>query len=221
MLCGQIESEMTGQTVLVAGMVASVSHLFTKANKPWIKAVLEDLDGSIEVIAWSDVYTETVDLWEEGTIVLVEGKVGVRDEGVQLNCKKVSRYQPGQVVQKKPAVEVRPPVVANGKASYYSQPITNDKPAISSEPVSRYRLVISISGTTDGGDDINRLHRVIYIIKEFPGRDEVSLRIINNGKTVNLKLPNIYTGFCPELRERLIELVGEAGFRVEPLGESI
>ena len=30
-LCGQIDSEMVGQTVLVAGMVASVSHLVTKA----------------------------------------------------------------------------------------------------------------------------------------------------------------------------------------------
>ena len=61
-----------------------------------MKATLEDLDGSIEVMVWSDVYSGTTELWEEGNIVLVEGKVGVRDDGIQLSCKKVSRYEPGK-----------------------------------------------------------------------------------------------------------------------------
>ena len=94
-LCGQIDSEMAGQTVLVAGMVASVSHLMTKTQKPFVKATLEDFDGSIEVMIWSDVYSETPDLWEEGNIVLVEGRVSVRDENIQISCKKASIYRAG------------------------------------------------------------------------------------------------------------------------------
>ena len=67
-------------------------------------------------MVWSDIYTETVDLWEEGTIVLIEGRVSLRDENVQISCKKASRYQPGQVPQNNtPLTEVRPSVVSNGK----------------------------------------------------------------------------------------------------------
>jgi DNA polymerase-3 subunit alpha len=228
-LCGQIESEMTGQTVLVAGMIASVSHLITKSQKPFVKAMLEDLEGSIEVMVWSEVYTETVDLWEEGTIVLIEGRVSTREDTVQISCKKASRYQPGQTAPKKPPVsEIRPLVVSNGKPIYNVKPPANGKTDINGKPASvsvetlkRHRLVISINGTHDGEGDVNRLHRVIYTIKEYPGRDEVSLRIINNGKTVNLKLPNIYTGYCPELREQLIGLVGEGGLMVETLAEEV
>ena len=101
-LCGQIDSEMVGQTVLVAGMIASISHLMTKTQKSFVKATLEDLDGSIEVMVWSDVYSGTIELWEEGNIVLIEGKVGMRDDSIQLSCKKVSRYQPDKPKPEKP-----------------------------------------------------------------------------------------------------------------------
>jgi len=73
-LCGQIDAEMAGQTVVIAGMVASVRLLFTKDRHQFISAELEDLDGSIEVTAWPKVYTATEDLWQEGNMLLVEGK---------------------------------------------------------------------------------------------------------------------------------------------------
>jgi len=229
MLCGQVEAEMAGQTVQVAGMVATVAHLMTKAGKPFVKANLEDLDGSIEVMVWADVYTEAPDLWEEGNILLVEGRVTTRDEGVQLSAKKASRYEPGQMPAPRPApVNVK----TNGANGFHHktvsaspvvppqvkvQPTVNATPAVSYDPVTRYRVNIRLPGTLNSDDDIRRLHRVIAALKEFPGRDDVSLRIINNGKTVNLKLPNIYTGFCPQLKDRLVELVGEHGVKAEAI----
>ncbi|MBN1644393.1 MAG: DNA polymerase III subunit alpha [Dehalococcoidales bacterium] len=215
-LCGQIDSEMTGRTVLVAGMVSSVSHLMTKAQKPFVKALLEDLDGSIEVMVWSDVYLETQDLWEEGNIVLIEGRVGLRDESLQLSCKKANRYQPDKPRQEKilPPL-VKPSVVANGKSVYNAKVENNHIPA------KRHKLVITIKETDDGDKDANNLRRVIYTMREYPGQDEVSLRISSEGKSVNLKLPNLYTGYSTELHQRLVELVGEDGLKVETIVEAV
>jgi DNA polymerase-3 subunit alpha len=217
-LCGQIEAEMNGQTVQVAGMVASVARLVTKAGKLFVKAVLEDLEGSVEVMVWSDVYTETVDLWEEGTIVLVEGRVSVRDDEIQVSCKRASRYQPGQTLPKKTQTvpETKPTVVSNGKAAYVSKPGNNGKPVVTAPP-GRHRLVVSLNGTPDEEGDKLRLHKVIFAVREYQGRDEVSLRIVNNGKTVNLKLPNIYTGYCQDLHDKLVGLVGTGGLKIETL----
>jgi len=53
-------------------------------------------------------------------------------------------------------------------------------------------------------------------LKDFPGEDEVSLRVNIEGRVFNLKLPN--TSYCPELYQRLVELVGEEGLRVETTG---
>jgi DNA polymerase-3 subunit alpha len=218
-LCGQVDSEMAGQTVLVAGMVASVTHLMTKQQKSFVKATLEDLDGSIEVMVWSDVYSGTTELWEEGNIVLVEGKVGVRDDGIQLSCKKVSRYEPGkQKTEKTSSTTVKPGNTVE------TRPVTNGnvyKPEEQPMPKKRYKLIITIQDSGDSEKDANCLRRVVYTMKEFPGQDEVSLRIPNEGKIVKLKIANLNTDYTPELRHRITELVGEAGLKIESIADTI
>jgi len=56
---------------------------------------------------------------------------------------------------------------------------------------------------------------VVDVLKDFPGQDEVSLRVINGEKVVNLKLSDIHTGYCPQLHQRLVDLVGEDGLILE------
>jgi DNA polymerase III alpha subunit len=200
-------------------MVASVVHLITKQQKSFVKATLEDLDGSIEVMVWSDVYSGTTELWEEGNIVLIEGKVGMRDDGVQLSCKKVSRYQPDKPKPEKlPAPSVKPFIAVEAKMNnngFIHKP--EEKPV----PKQQHRLVITIKDSGNSEKDANSLRRVVYTMKEFPGSDEVSVRIPSEGKIVKLKIANLYTDYTPQLRERIIELVGEEGLKVELIADSI
>ena len=58
-------------------------------------------------------------------------------------------------------------------------------------------------------------------MKEFPGSDEVSLRIPSEGKIVKLKIANLYTDYTPELRQRIAKLVGEEGLKVELIADTI
>jgi len=199
-LCGQIDAELVGQTVVVAGMVASVRHLFTRDRKPFVSASLEDLDGRIEVMVWPNVYTTTRDLWQEGDILVVEGKVRLRDDRVQLNCDSVRRCQPEAAESE----EVTAPQPAEAH-------VTVEETA----PAKSHRLVISISQTNDEANDIAYLHKLINTLKEFPGQDKVKLCVINGEKVTNLRLSNTYISYCPELHQRLIKMVGEDGLRLE------
>jgi len=204
-LCGQIDAEMAGQTVIVAGMVASVRYLFTKDRRPFASAILEDLDGRVEVMVWPRVYAGSRDLWQEGNILLVEGKVKLKDDRVQLDCDSVRSYQPE-------ATEV--------EAVVASQPdeasVAAEKATVNTAPAERRRrLVISISQTSNEDSDIACLNRLIDILRDFPGQDEVSLCVTSEEKVINLKLSNIYANHCPQLHQRLVEIVGEDGVRVE------
>jgi DNA polymerase-3 subunit alpha len=203
-LCGQIDAELVGKTVVVAGMVASVHHLFTKDHRSFVSAVLEDLDGRVEVMVWPKLHGSTGDLWQEGNILLVEGKVRLRDDRVQLNCENVRQYQP-EATQGEEAVIFEP-----------SEPpaVAEETPADAVSAKGR-RLVISLSQTSDEDSDIAYLHKLIDTLKDFPGHDEVNLCVTSEEKVVNLKLSNIYTNYCPELHQRLTELVGEEGLRLE------
>jgi len=182
-------------------MVASAQHLFTRDQRPFVSAVLEDLDGRIEVMVWPKVCATTRDLWQEGNILLVEGKVRIRDDQVQLSCDYVRRYQPaeGEEVAFQPA-EV--PVVA-------------EEAVASTVSAESHRLIISIIQTSDEESDIAYLHKLIDTLKQFPGQDEVRLCVTNEEKVINLKLSNIKIDYSPELHRRLVELVGEEGIRLE------
>jgi len=203
-LCGQIDAEQEGQAVVVAGMVASVRYLFTRDRVPFASAVLEDLDGRVEVMVWPKVYANTRDLWQEGNILLIEGKVRLRDDRVQLNCDSVHHYQP-ETVQGEEGATVEP---------------SETLAVVGEAPVNSRRLIVTITQSGDEETDIAYLHKLMDTLKDFPGQDEVNLRVISEGKVIKLKLSNMYTNYCPELHQRLVELVGEEGIGLEASGSA-
>ncbi|MFC2043600.1 DNA polymerase III subunit alpha [Chloroflexota bacterium] len=195
-LCGEIGTEMEGQAITVIGEVNDISYLFTREKKTFIKTVLEDISGSVEVTVWPNLFESTKELWQKGSILLVEGKVKIRNDGVQLNCNSVSYYEPV-------------PVRGEEKATVI------DKTPNSIQPVGSRRMLITIAETGDEASDITCLNRLIGTLNDFPGEYEISLCISSNGRATTLRLPDITTGYCPELHQRLVELVGEDGLRLE------
>jgi DNA polymerase-3 subunit alpha len=200
--CDEIGVELDGRTVVMAGRVISARYLLTKDGRSFASAILEDFSGQIEVMVWPKVYAETEALWEEGNELVVQGKVRVRDERPQISCDNVRPYQP--------------PPEAKGPAP---APVTEapEAPLTVKAPAARHRLIINITQTADKEGDIARLGKIVIALKACPGRDEVQINVLNGGTPIPLKLPNVLTGYGPELREQLAGLVGTDGFRIEKL----
>ena len=196
MLCGEIDLGMDGQAVVVVGEVAGAIPLLTRDHRPFVKVAFEDISGQVEVIVWPNVYEKTRDLWQEGNTLQLEGKVKLRDERVQLNCNRVQVYQAE-------------------KASVETVVVAETAPTTVEMTVEKRRLVISLAETGNEGGDVARFRQVIGVLKDFPGGDEVGLCVNSEGEVVNLKLTNITTDYCLVLHQRLAELVGEEGLRVE------
>jgi DNA polymerase-3 subunit alpha len=91
--CSEISFDMANETVITAGLVASVRQARTRDGRPFAIATLEDLDGTMEVTVWPKLYDNTRELWQEGNILIVKGVVKIKDGGVQLNCQEARRYQ--------------------------------------------------------------------------------------------------------------------------------
>jgi DNA polymerase-3 subunit alpha len=213
--CGQVVAELVGQNVSIAGRVSSVRYLNTKDGRSFASVFLADFSGAIEVMVWPRVFDRTTEYWEEGNELIVWGTVRVRDERAQVNCDRVSRYQVEQsgTEEAESAIDMNPPEVTEEVA------VSEDsRPAVTEESPVRNRLVVTLSATSDSEGDVARLREVVSVLREFPGRDEVSLRVTNNGSATDLRMPNVRAGYCPELRQRLVELVGEQGFRLESAG---
>jgi DNA polymerase-3 subunit alpha len=181
--CGEINRDMVEETVTVSGMVVSVRQAHTKDNRPFVVASIEDLDASIEVIAWPRLYESTQAIWQEGNILSINGVVKVRDGEVQLNCQDAMLLPVRQEVLK--------------------------------EPQPRH-VLIDINQSGEAEKDVECLHRIVDILKSYPGQDRVSLTVLGDGEMTNLEMPNITVNYCPELAGELSEIVGEGNLRLEP-----
>jgi DNA polymerase-3 subunit alpha len=179
--CGEINMDMVDEMVTVRGMVVSVRQAHTKDNRPFVVASIEDLDASIEVIAWPRLYESTQGLWQEGNILTIKGVVKVRDGEVQLNCQEAMLLPMRQEVLKEPP---------------------------------RRHVLIDVTQSDDADKDIECLHKIMDILKSYPGQDRVSLAVVSDGEITNLEMPNITVNYCPELARELGEIVGESNFRL-------
>jgi DNA polymerase-3 subunit alpha len=180
--CGEINMDMVDETVTVRGMVVSVRQAHTKDNRPFVVASIEDMDASIEVIAWPRLYESTQGLWQEGNILSIKGVVKVRDGEMQLNCQEATLLPVRQEVLKDPP---------------------------------RRHVLIDVNQSGDAEKDIECIHKIMDILKSYPGQDRVSLVVVSDGEITNLEMPNITVNYCPELAGELSEIVGENNFRLD------
>ena len=193
-LCGQIDEEMEGKMAMVAGMVASVRNLTTRDGKASVSAVLEDMDGRIEVVAWPRVFSASKDLWEEGNILLVQGKIKARGDGVQIVADKVSTYEINNQPKEKEL---------SGTPSYGIK--VQDE---------RKRVILHMVQTEDKDADLERLDRLVDLLKKYPGDDKVSV-IVNNGSRIyRMDLPDTEVKYTPQLHKKLVEILGSDGVSV-------
>jgi len=187
-LCGGIDAEMVGEKVVIAGMVTSMRQLYTRDRRPFVIATLEDLDGNIEVTAWSEVYNQTKEVWQEGKILLIEGAVKLRDDRVSVNCYKVRQYQ------------------TDGEEEQETKPTT--------QPQLSRTITINIAQTDKTEEDVTRLNQVMDILNRYPGQDTVVLTIVTGEETVNMKLPNTIN-YCPELAQEADSILGDNSLKLK------
>ena len=72
----------------------------------------------------------------------------------------------------------------------------------------RRKMLINLTETDRPQEDYYLLREAMQLLLEFRGTDTVNLFIFSNGHRVRLELPLISTRYCPELHQRLAELLG-------------
>jgi DNA polymerase-3 subunit alpha len=73
-----------GERVVLAGILSGVTRRMTKDGKPWAQVVLEDLEGSVEVLFFPQSYSQVGLQIVEDAIVVVTGRVDAREETIRI-----------------------------------------------------------------------------------------------------------------------------------------
>ncbi|MFH1560332.1 MAG: DNA polymerase III subunit alpha [Chloroflexota bacterium] len=211
-----LDNEMDGKRVNVVGQVSSQRSGLTRDGKPFAAVALDLLGGSIEVMVWSNAYERTRDLWYEGSLVEVVGKIRLRDDDISVHCDEAKPYRiednNGHTAQEdeytpEPAI---PAHTVNGTPPSSEGESRSNGTSVSSPS----KLWIRLEESSDVGQDEHMLREVVKLLMNYPGKGPVALRIKTDGKTVIGDLPSVSVNYCPELHQELVAMVGETGVEV-------
>lgn len=102
--------------------------------------------------------------------------------------------------------------------SHYEHPYQNHFLDVESTQEEFKLVTVVLRANVNPSDlDLMRMRRVVRLLRSYPGKDRFSLMIFEHGKKTEMDFPNDSTGFCDELLQRLIELVGEANIIIKSL----
>jgi DNA polymerase-3 subunit alpha len=234
-LCGEITEEMEGQTTTLAGMVVAVRLAQTRDGNTFANVELEDLNGRVEVIAWPKLYSQTKDYWQEGNVLLVEGRVVFRGDRGSIHTDAVRLYQPGAADDDNPSagelIRVGRPG-GNGKRKFpprpaktlparnppaavaVAEPEPSTLPDKDTTPTMSCFLNMTIDQSDNAEADLRLYNQVLETLDLYPGPGAVKLRINCPGRRYLMNLPQVRVTCNEELLEELTGLLGDRGTAV-------
>ena len=218
-----LDESMQGQSMTLLGHVSALNERYTKEQKKFLVVTLDLLGGPVEVIVWPDVLERTQRIWKEGKLLRTTGKLRFRGDQFSLACDQVQEHIPDDSPERRTNGAAssngdgNSTISANGRYATSSPNVSSTRPARtgagkpgkSADGDSSSRTVfLGVTETDDAASDAQLLREVIGVILDFPGKDRVNLEIRTGGRKVILDLPVVSTGYCPDLKQRLEELLG-------------
>ena len=233
-LCGQLTAEWAGLNVVVAGMVAATREITARSGRPFVTATLEDLEGSVEVVAFGRVYSGSQDLWDVGRVLLVRGRVEQRDDRISIVCEAVQPYDFEAESSEEPAPEAAADLLGGPPAATDQSPAAdaplpsqgtviaapengklNPEPRTQNSP-----LVLRVCETEDHAADLQHLQGILSVLREHPGPDPVEIEVVDGqGLAVRLQIDGLATADAASVR-RLLDPLTPAGALDAALGGS-
>jgi DNA polymerase III subunit alpha len=89
---GDLAEETDQARVTLGGILQGIRRIVTRAGSTMLVAQLEDLQGTVEVVVFPKVFTDTAPAWVEDAVVLISGRVDHRDDEAKLLCEAVHAW---------------------------------------------------------------------------------------------------------------------------------
>ena len=93
----EFEEKDSGKEARVGGIISSVQKILTRNSETMAFIKLEDLSGSIELVVFPKVYQQSIFLWQEGKIIMIQGKLSTKDGQLKLLVDKAEELEPSFV----------------------------------------------------------------------------------------------------------------------------
>ena len=206
----QIGANHLGESVYLVGLLGSIRMIEssdTSGKEPLAVGLLEDAEGSIELVAFPPNYKRHAELWTESNMVIVTGRVSRHDDGeiyllsehlaafqgsagheaMTLNVKATKPSRSANRADRSPtatdAPTLREPAnpapqpVAAARGPLQALPRLSAQPPPTSGEPATFSLVITIPSADDDHTVIDSMIALNSLLNSHPGPDSVTLRV--------------------------------------------
>lgn len=187
-LCGEIDEERNGQTVVVAGVIDWIRPHVTKKGEPMAFVRIEDIQGGIELVLFPRVYATYRDLLKPDKVILATGKVDAERGNPKIICETIRDH-----LDRFRLVEEQP---------LSSMP--DNSPTVSTPP---RHLHLILRRSADDTADLDMVRQICDRLGRHPGRDRCTFTIIKGHYRVKIDYKN-GLACVPELTRALQNIPG-------------
>jgi hypothetical protein len=244
-MLGELDENMNGQQVTVAGLINVVRHHQTKKGDPMAFVEIEDIQAAREIVVFPKAFSAYQDLLINGKLIVVKGKVDAPDGRTakilaDSISNEITTY--GAIGEARATYETAPPrqnSLANGTngtngkhganghvadpAMSALPPDSPPEPDLLTEPPtiqtpaedSGHQLHITIPRSGNLSQDKHRLKMAYQLLTQNPGEDRFVFYIPNGNKRVQIDFPNQTTRYTVKLEQQLVQMLGATAVRVE------
>jgi DNA polymerase III alpha subunit len=236
----ELNDDFVGQKVTIGGLLRSVRSLVTKKRDIMVSATIEDLTGTVEVVVFPRTFEKTKELGVADSIVVVTGKLDIREERFQVIVESADPFDSRSAVNDA-SDEPVDTTAANSAAGALSlapvvqiadyqaarrpvDPIVEVKATaiIANGAAGRRRLVLRLRRSTEEQADLKLLTEVCVILGEHTGGGDTVHMVVSGGTrpAVELEWPNHKVRWDRQLQRKLEGVIGVASVKVETVEDA-
>jgi len=199
----QLSGHMNDDCVKVAGVITIIKKIITRSSKSMLFVKIEDSVASTELLIFPTLLEKTPDLWQEGKVVLCQGKLSDKDQDIKLLVDKVAPVYLQDIGKsiddfKKIEVKIRRNGFYNKKSESNNKPAEKILEPETPKQVSSFGLIFN---ETLGKEEMEKLKEIFI---KNPGKSRVFFKIIQEDKASVVE-----TDFRVEINPELIKLIEE------------
>ncbi|HEY7357466.1 MAG TPA: OB-fold nucleic acid binding domain-containing protein, partial [Ktedonobacterales bacterium] len=109
-----LSEEWAGQKITIGGRLIEARRITTKKGDIMAAAIVEDIHGQVEVTIFPRTYGETAELWQDDNILLITGKVELRDDTPKIIVDSAERFEVSEEELSRPKYLLRITVARTG-----------------------------------------------------------------------------------------------------------
>jgi len=189
------------QDILVAGVVSSIKKIVTRKNDNMIFVKVEDGSSFTELIVFPKVLKQTIDIWQDGQVILVNANVSDKDGETKLLVNKAVSLSLDTL--EGDLAEIKNFKVFKKFNNNFGHNFNNKIPDTSSSlPKSLgISFLDKISGSKS--DEIKK------VLENYPGKSNVYFKVLASEGEKLIKT-NFKVNNCPDLKNKLKEIGGDS-----------